>query len=355
MNTEEEWISKAPKVELHVHLDGAFDSSLLWERAKEISTEELPLEVETPWSGARLPVRKIITDSLGSLQEFEAAVSTTGRIGGLGQVLDCFETFFPLVKGNRDLLGRLVLSFCESQKKQNIIYTEVRYAPHLICKEGTMLPDARSVVSAVTEVLGNWAKTNPGFLVNQILCCVNLQSELSDAVCALAVEHQGDMGGVVGVDIACGEHHFSAEQAEAFERHRTALATAKKAGLGITVHAGESGSGQNVVRALETYGADRIGHGYNIVHDAAALARCREEGERRPHLELCPTSAIACESVPHPEEGDGAAGWDRHVLAQMVRDDALSVSVSSDDPSVFSCTLASDLSLLARALALPPA
>lgn len=168
------------------------------------------------------------------------------------------------------------------QMDQNVIYTEVRYAPHLLAAAAsdipkTTLPDAASVVTAITNVLQAWCKTHPDFPVNQILCCVDGMPDISPEVAELAIKFKGHEGGVVGVDVACGEFSFTTDDAKhiaAFNTHQAALRKAKEAGLGVTVHAGESGSGANVVRALEQYGADRIGHGYSIFSHEEALARC---------------------------------------------------------------------------------
>eukprot|EP00302_Diacronema_sp_CCMP2436_P002145 CAMPEP_0179850562 /NCGR_PEP_ID=MMETSP0982-20121206/7770_1 /TAXON_ID=483367 /ORGANISM="non described non described, Strain CCMP 2436" /LENGTH=73 /DNA_ID=CAMNT_0021735997 /DNA_START=136 /DNA_END=357 /DNA_ORIENTATION=+ len=47
-----------PKVELHVHLDGAFDPAILWE-AVSADTVELPVNVPTPWDlGEHIVIRE---------------------------------------------------------------------------------------------------------------------------------------------------------------------------------------------------------------------------------------------------------------------------------------------------------
>eukprot|EP00961_Rhodomonas_salina_P152599 2053849-Rhodomonas_salina.3 len=48
--------------------------------------EDIPKEKHTPWSGDLLQIREQLTSSLGSLPEFEAAISAEGKTGGLGQV-----------------------------------------------------------------------------------------------------------------------------------------------------------------------------------------------------------------------------------------------------------------------------
>ncbi len=67
--------------------------------------------------------------------------------------------------------------------------------------------------------------------------------------------------GVVGVDIA-GDELRRLDQ-----RHIDGFRDARKLGLHVTVHAGESGPAANVRQAIEELGAERIGHGYHVVDD----------------------------------------------------------------------------------------
>lgn len=76
--------------------------------------------------------------------------------------------------------------------------------------------------------------------------------------------------------------------------HRLAMQMARRAGLGVTVHAAESGPGSNVTQALEAYGASRIGHGYRALGGSAYEA-ARALGN--VHFELCPTSSVATEAI----------------------------------------------------------
>lgn len=77
---------------------------------------------------------------------------------------------------------------------------------------------------------------------------------------------------------------------------------AKKFKIPITIHAGESGDANEVVRALDVLYADRIGHGYRIIHDDKVYNRIRND---KVHLECCPwssllTAAISPGMLPHP-------------------------------------------------------
>lgn len=46
-------------------------------------------------------------------------------------MLDCFSRFLPCVRGDMQGLEELSYRFVAAQAKQNIVYTEVRYSPHL--------------------------------------------------------------------------------------------------------------------------------------------------------------------------------------------------------------------------------
>ena len=70
---------------------------------------------------------------------------------------------------------------------------------------------------------------------------------------------------VVGVDIAAGEEHFDEKNfPDLYLPHYQAMKYAKESGLNITLHAGEVGFPDNIMKAINKYGASRIGHGYRI-------------------------------------------------------------------------------------------
>ncbi len=113
--------------------------------------------------------------------------------------------------------------------------------------------------------------------------------------------------------------------AEAFRR-------AGDAGLRRTVHAGESSGPEGVWDAIDLLGADRIDHGVRAIEDASLLATL---AERAIPLGICPTSNIALGVYPsiqeHPIERLRAAG----VL----------VSVNTDDPALLSTSLVREYQL----------
>ena len=55
----------------------------------------------------------------------------------LNEMLNCFEVFLPLVRGNLSLIEQLSYDFCQRQWEQNVVYCEVRYSPHLLAEAFT--------------------------------------------------------------------------------------------------------------------------------------------------------------------------------------------------------------------------
>ena len=242
--------------------------------------------------------------------------------GTLEDMLTCFEFFFPLVYDNFELLEHLAFDFVQRQYEQNVIYTEVRYSPHLLAK------DPRKSFQAITRGLRNGCEKY-NIIVNQILCAINFGPQWSSDVVEMADQHRRDFPcAVVGVDVAAGEDHFS-EDSPLRKEHFDMCQKAKELGLNITLHAGETpNSAQNVQKAIEEYGAKRIGHAYHITEHPQIMDLVKDQNI---HLEVCPTSSV--------ETG----GWEktdwRDHPACIFRDNELSISFSSDDPAVFNTSL----------------
>jgi adenosine deaminase len=136
--------------------------------------------------------------------------------------------------------------------------------------------------------------------------------------------------GVVGIDLAGDEENYPPGL---FAR---ALAKARDAGLGITVHAGEFAGPAGVWTAIYQLGASRIGHGIRAADDAPLLELLRERGIT---LELCPTSNVRLGLVPSLAQ---------HPIRRLL-DAGVSVAVSSDDPVLLGTTLTRELAAVARA------
>jgi aminodeoxyfutalosine deaminase len=101
---------------------------------------------------------------------------------------------------------------------------------------------------------------------------------------------------------------------------------AREQGLHVVAHAGETVGPESIRRAVESVGAERIGHGFTAARDASVLALLRE---RRIPLEVCPTSNVATGLLTRFED---------HPLPKFLAA-GLEVTLNSDDPAMFGTSL----------------
>jgi aminodeoxyfutalosine deaminase len=140
----------------------------------------------------------------------------------------------------------------------------------------------------------------------------------ADATLSFALNHRVDA--LVGLGLGGPEIGVSRPQ---FKPHFDA---ARRAGLHSLPHAGETTGPETVWDALRMLGAERIGHGTSAAQDPELLAYLARHGIP---LEVCPSSNIATRAV---------ASLDEHPITAF-RDAGVTITVNSDDPSMFGTTL----------------
>jgi len=333
------------QVELHVHLDGSFDNALLFEYLKSSSKSKfLPEKEFCPWDGSTTPVRALV-EECQNLTRFHSLCTCRGK-QSLNEMFKCFQIFTPIVKGDLDFVEKLAYDFVKRQAEQNVIYTEVRYNPHLLGKDNSVVEQKKEeatvtivepdpVVDAVTRGLRKGEKEY-GVKVNQILCCIAWKPEWSSDIVRICHERRHDAPcAVVGLDIAAGEEHFDKDNYPHLHKpHLRAFEDAKKLKLNITIHAGEVGETNNIKKAIDSYGAKRIGHGYRIVKEGASLIN--EMREKNIHFEVCPTSSL--ETGGWILDDATNLNWKNHPVVFMIKS-GMKVGLNSDDPAVFNTSL----------------
>lgn len=105
---------------------------------------------------------------------------------------------------------------------------------------------------------------------------------------------------------------------------------ARAAGLHAVPHAGETRGPESIWSALDDLGAERIGHGIRAAEDRQLIERLTRDGIT---LEICPTSNVVTGLVPSIA---------RHPL-RMLHELGVSVTVNSDDPTLFGSSVGSEL------------
>lgn len=160
--------------------------------------------------------------------------------------------------------------------------------------------------------------------------------ELNAIITEKAIAHA--RRGVVGIDLAGPEApDFS------FARYAPLFRRAREAGLGITVHAGESGTLEAMREAVLVLRPDRIGHGVRATQDPELLTLLRE---RDILLEVCPSSNL------HTGVLDGVAEL-RSVLDTLWAH-GVKFSINTDGPEMLRVTLREEINRLIRLRLLTP-
>ncbi|MDO4261754.1 MAG: adenosine deaminase [Eubacteriales bacterium] len=287
MNEE---LLKMPKAELHCHLDGSLTRGCV-ERilGRAVQPEELQAEAEC-----------------GSLAKYLEKFSLP---------LECLQTAEGLSGASKDFLLEAA--------KENVRYMEVRFAP--LCSTGKGLRCGQ-VVESVLDGLAE-AKKQCGTSYNVIVCAMRHHSDEENLrMLRECREYLGE--GVCAADLA-GD-----EAAWPMSRFGGLFAEAARLDYPFTIHAGECGSVQNVLDAVEL-GAARVGHGI-------AMAGHREAqkllADRRIGVEMCPTSNLQTKAV-------GSAG-DYPIREFM--EAGLLVTVNTDNRTVSGTTLTQEMEFLNR-------
>uniref|UniRef100_A0A7N5JHE4 Adenosine deaminase n=1 Tax=Ailuropoda melanoleuca TaxID=9646 RepID=A0A7N5JHE4_AILME len=274
-----------PKVELHIHLDGAIkpETILYYGRKRGIA---LPAD---------------------TAEELQAIIGIDKPLS-LPGFLAKFEYYMPTIAGCREAVKRIAYEFVEMKAKEGVVYVEVRYSPHLLANskvdpipwnqaEGDLTPD--EVVALVSQGLQE-GERDFGVKVRSILCCMRHQPNWSPEVVELCKKYRHQT--VVAMDLAGDE---TMEGSSLFPGHVKAY------------------------EAVDTLKTERLGHGYRTLEDEALYARLRQENM---HFEVCPWSSYLT--------GAWKLGTE-HAVVRFKHDQA-NYSLNTDDPLVFKSTLETD-------------
>lgn len=144
--------------------------------------------------------------------------------------------------------------------------------------------------------------------------------------------------GVVGIDLAGpNRSRFSMRQiAPLFRR-------AREAGLGVTVHAGETGDLEELRYVVREIRPDRIGHGLTLARD---LKLAKEAVQQGITLELCPTSNLK-NGMVHDLRGFG------RIVSTFLRI-GVRFTINTDGPEMYRTNVYKEQELLRQAGILTP-
>ena len=276
-----------PKVELHLHLEGAAPPAFIRGLARR---KHMDLSGLFNHDGSYK-----FTDFWHFLKVYEAATTT----------LQTPEDFHALT-----------LAVLEESAKSGVIYTECFLAPDFCGNRDVSA--WREYVHAIEEAAAI-AERTMGITMRGIVTAVRHNGpEKSRQTARCAAETAGRF--ITGFGLA-GDEKILAPKDFAY-----GFDMAREAGLRLTAHAGEWGGPQSVRDALTDLKVERIGHGARAIEDMALVEEIAESGIT---LELCPGSNVALGIFPTMRQ---------HPIAEMYNR-GVKVTISTDDPPFFHTTM----------------
>lgn len=313
-------IQRVPKVLLHEHLDGGLRPRTVLELARAIGYEGLPFHEEAALA-----------------EWFHAGAAR----GSLPLYLEGFRHTIAVMQ-SAEALERVAYEFCEDMALDNVVYAEVRFAPHFHTEGGLGLDGVMRAVLRGLQRGQNDFGVNTGLIV----CAMRNQApDLSFKLAELAVSFRDQ--GCVGFDLAGEEAgHPAKEHLRAFEH-------VKRANFSITIHAGESFGPESIWQALQYCGAHRIGHGTRLIEDIVIYqgkvikvgALAQYVLDHRIPIEVCLSSNVHTGATPSMAEHPFRFYMDRGFRVTLNTDNRLmSRTTMTDEYAIaveqFGCTLA---------------
>ncbi len=284
----DEFIVRMPKVELHLHLEGAIAPRTLLELARQ--------------NGVELPARDI------------AGVEQLFRYRNFSEFLTVFMAMARAIVRGEDF-ARLAYELGMDLAAQQVRYAEVMISPMQHIRRGMDLYEA---IAGTAEGFAR-VERETGVRI-RIALDHGRQYGPDLAWQVLEIARKAQPLGVIGWSIGGNEVGYPPEPfAEVF-------AAARAAGLGLMAHAGEVVGPQSVWGAIESLGVSRLGHGIRSVDDPELITALARRGVV---LDVCPSSNLYTGAV---------ASWAEHPLRQLY-DAGVTVTINSDDPTFFNTTI----------------
>ncbi|OZI77918.1 adenosine deaminase [Bordetella genomosp. 12] len=278
-----DWLTRLPKAELHIHLEGALEPELLFALAQR--------------NGIRLPWADI--ESLRQAYNYQ----------NLQEFLDLYYLGAQVLRTEQDFYD-LTWAYLRKCAEQGVTHTEPFFDPQTHTDRGVPF---EVVLAGIQAALAD-ARRQLGISSGLILSFLrHLPEAAAMATLEQALPYR-DAFVAVGLDSS--EAGFPPRL---FER---VFARARAEGLPAVAHAGEEGPPAYIWEALELLQVKRIDHGVRAWEDERLIAHLVDN---QMPLTVCPLSNVRLKVFSHMGE---------HTVLDML-DRGLNVSINSDDPAYF--------------------
>jgi adenosine deaminase len=286
------WFEKLPKVELHVHLEGAIPLPALWELVKKYGGESSVPDLQA-------------LENKFQFRDFPHFIETW-----------IWKNQFLREYADFTLIAEAVARDLNSQ---NIRYAETFFTPSDFFRFGLK-------TQMITEAIRTGLASVPGVKISLIADFCRNNGIQNAAKVIEEINEVKDLG-VIGVTIGGSEQDFPPEPfAEVYER-------ARHLGFHTSAHAGEAAGPQSIWGAINHLRVERIGHGTRACEDPSLM---KYLVDYQIPLEVCPISNVKTRVVDSLKTHPVREYFEKGML----------ISINTDDPKMFGNSLAGEYAAL---------
>ena len=294
-----ELVMAIPKIELHLHLEGA-----------------IPLE--TLFNLIQSQGKDTSIKNLNDLRKKLTYIDFAHFI----EIWIWKNSFIQQEKDFEPIAYQVLASL----SKQNVKYVEAFYSPGDYFKQGMSTP-------GITEYLikGKQKAYHDFGIQSELILDVIRGDGIEIAMQRLKQVTPYLGKGVIGIGLGGSEQKYPADP------YVSVYQEAKERGFRLTAHAGEAAGAESIWTVIEKLGVERIGHGFRAYEDPKLLARLKQ---KQIPLEMCLISNLRTGVCP---------SLDVHPIKQYFKQ-GLMVTVNSDDPTMFNTNISQEYLALVQKL-----
>jgi adenosine deaminase len=283
--------TRLPKVENHLHLEGAIPAEALWELIQKYGGDA----------------------SVNNLHQLEERF----KFRDFKHFIEMWTWKNQFIREYDDFVFISEAVFTDLAE-QNVKYAEVFISPSLFKHRLRAQP----VVEAIRKGIRGLA----GIHINLVVDLVRDYGPAEEMRTLFEINEVKDPG-IVGIGLGGTESDYPPHLfVDLYEQ-------ARKFGFRTTAHAGEACGAESIWSALKDLQVDRIGHGTRAVEDPELVGYL---SEHQIPLELCPLSNARTRVIRSIEE---------HPIRTFI-ESGIPVSINTDDPKMFGNSLAQEYQIL---------
>lgn len=297
------FISKLPKAELHLHIEGSFEPELMFALAQRN-------QVEIPYK---------------TIEEVKEAYK-----------FSCLQDFLNIYYAGASVLIKeedfydLTMAYLTKCNEEHIFHTEIMFDPQTHTQRGVAFETViKGIQRAREEAKEKWGISS--LLIMSYLRHLSEEDAFETLNQSLPYKH---LIKAVGLD--------SSENGNPPSKFYKVFEASAKEGYTLLAHAGEEGPADYVWEAIDGLKIERIDHGNNCLTDENLVL---EIIKRDMALTVCPLSNLELQVVKDLKE---------HPLKVMI-DKGIKATVNSDDPAYFGGYLNQNFIAIQEALELTKA